>query len=172
MPPATEDHVVKPKEGAALQGAPLTKFLLNVQEHDLAAAKMARRLREPRLVDLLAASDLEKKTDFEDKKALEKLMKAIDKAKLDLDAKIAFDEEHSLYHLVIPGTAARPGDKKINWAFAATPEYKRLRASAKLVREVDRPPCTATRKGDKVVKEKAYDVLAYALSDTCKAVTI
>ena len=48
---------------------------------------MARRLREPHLVDLLAASDLEKKTDFEDKKALDKLSKAIDKAKLDLDEK-------------------------------------------------------------------------------------
>ncbi|HYS23739.1 MAG TPA: DNA gyrase subunit B, partial [Candidatus Eisenbacteria bacterium] len=130
MSRATEDHVVKPKEGGALQGAALTKFLLNVQEYDLAAAKMGRRLREPRLVDLLASSDLEKKTDFEDKKALEKLLKAIDKAKLDLDAKIAYDEEHSLYDLVIPGAPARPGEKKINWAFAATPEYKRLRASA------------------------------------------
>src|ERR1700730_1835058 len=168
MSRATEDHVVKPKEGAALQGASLTKFLLNVQGYDLAAAKMARRLREPRLVDLLAASDLEKKTDFEDKQALEKLLRAIDKAKLDLDAKIAYDEEHSLYDLVIPGTAARPGDKKINWAFAATPEYKRLRASAKSVSEVDRPPFTVTRNGDKIVKEKASDVLAYVVDDAKK----
>src|SRR6202047_2539372 len=172
MSRATEDHVVKPKEGAALQGASLTKFLLNVQGYDLAAAKMARKLREPRLVDLLAASDLEKKTDFEDKKALEKLLKAIDKAKLDLDAKIAYDEEHSLYDLVIPGTASRPGEKKINWAFAATPEYKRLRASAKLVSEVDRPPFTVTRNGDKIVKEKASDVLAYVLEDAKKDFTI
>ena len=134
----------------------------------MAAAKMARKLREPRLVDLLAASDLEKKTDFEDKKALEKLFKAIDKAKLDLDAKIVYDEEHSLYDLVIPGTSARPGEKKINWAFASTPEYKRLRASAKAVGEVDRPPFTVTRNGDKIVKEKASDVLAYVLEDAKK----
>jgi DNA gyrase subunit B len=172
MSRATEDHVVKPKEGGALQGAALTKFLLNVQEYDLAAAKMSRKLREPRLVDLLAASDLEKKTDFEDKKALEKLSKAIDKAKLDLDAKVAYDEEHSLYDLVIPGTPARPGEKKINWAFAATPEYKRLRASAKAVREVDRPPFTVTRNGDKIVKESASDVLAYVLEDAKKDFTI
>ena len=172
MSRATEDHVVKPKEGGALQGAALTKFLLHVQEYGLAAAKMARKLREPRLVDLLAASDLEKKTDFEDKKALEKLLKAIDKAKLDLDAKIVYDEEHSLYDLVIPGTPARPGEKKINWAFASTPEYKRLRASAKAVRELDRPPFTVTRNGDKVVKEKASDVLAYVLEDAMKEFTI
>ncbi len=172
MSRATEDHVVKPKEGGALQGGDLTKFLLHVQEYDLAAGKIARRLREPRLVDLLASSGLEQKSDFEDKKLLEKLMKALDKAKLDLDATIAFDEEHSLYEMVIPGTAARPGDKKINWAFASTPEYKRLRASAKSISEVDRPPFTVTRNGDKLVKQTASEVLAYVLEDAKKEFTI
>ena len=172
MSRATEDHAVKPKEGGVLQGGALTKFLLNVQEYDSAVAKMARRLRDPRLVDLLATSDLEKKTDFEDKKALEKLSRAIEKAKLDLDAKIVYDEEHSLYDLVIPGTAARPGDKKINWAFASTPEFKRLRASANAIGELDKPPFTVTRNGDKIVKEKASDVLSYILEDAKKDFTI
>ena len=76
------------------------EVLLNVQEYDLAAGKMARELREPRLVDLLAAGDLEKKTDFEERRKPLQLSKAIDKAKLDLDAKIVYDEEHSLYDLV------------------------------------------------------------------------
>ncbi len=172
MSRATEDHVIKPKEGGVLQGGELTKFLLHVQDYDLAAAKMARKLRDPRLVDLLAAGDIEKKADFEDKKALEKLSKALEKAKLDLDAKIVYDEEHSLYDLVIPGTPARPGERKINWAFASTPEFKRLRASAKAVGEVDRPPFTVTRNGDKVVKETASDVLAYVLEDAKKDFTI
>src|SRR5712691_7221394 len=172
MSRATEDHVVKPKEGVALQGAPLTKFLLSVQEYATTAVKLTKKLREPRLVDLLAASDLEKKTDFEDKKALDKLLKAAEKAKLDLEGKITYDEEHSLYEIVIPGTPARPGEKKINWAFASTPEYKRLRASEKAISEVDRPPFTVTRNGDKVVKEKAADVLAYVLEDAMKEFTI
>jgi DNA gyrase subunit B len=172
MSRATEDHVVKPKEGGTLQGAPLTRFLLSVQEYATAAVKLTKKLREPILVDLLASSDLEKKTDFEDKKALDKLLKAAEKAKLDLDAKIAYDEEHSLYEIVIPGTPARPGEKKINWAFASTPEYKRLRASEKAISEVDRPPFTVTRNGDKVVKDKAADVLAYVLEDAMKEFTI
>ncbi|HXC33819.1 MAG TPA: DNA topoisomerase (ATP-hydrolyzing) subunit B [Verrucomicrobiae bacterium] len=172
MSRATEDHVVKPKEGGAIEGAALTKFLLNVQEYVSAAGKLARRLREPQLVDLLAVSDLEKKTDFEDKKALEKLAKSIDKAKLDIDTKIVYDEEHSLYDLLIPGNAARPGDKKFNWAFASTPEYKRLRASAKAISENDKPPFTVTRNGTKEVKEKASDVLNYILEDAKKDFTI
>jgi len=104
---------VKPKEGGALQGAALTKFLLNVQEYDLAAAKMGRRpARAAPGGPAGVERSVEKKTDFEDKKALEKLLKAIDKAKLDLDAKIAYDEEHSLYDLVIPGAPARPRRKE------------------------------------------------------------
>src|ERR1700681_567604 len=133
---ATENVKVELGDKAVLEGTELRNFLMQLDELQVTWRRLERRLREPRLVDLLAAGDLEKKTDFEDKKALEKLVRAIDKAKLDLDAKIAYDEEHSLYDLVIPGTAARPGDKKINWAFAATPEYKRLRASAKSVSEV------------------------------------
>jgi DNA gyrase subunit B len=172
MSRATEDHVVKPKEGGAMQGQALTKFLLNVQDYVSAAQKMARKLREPLLVDLLAACNFEKKTDFEDKKALEKLAKAIDKAKLDIDSKIVYDEEHSLYDLLIPGTAARPGDKKINWAFASTPEYKRLRTSANAISEFDHPPFTVTRNGTKEVKEKASDVLNYVLEDAKKDFTI
>jgi DNA gyrase subunit B len=172
MSRATEDHVVKPKEGGALQGAALTKFLLNVQDYVSASSKMARKLREPQLVDILAASDFEKKADFEDKKALEKLAKAIDKAKLGIDTKIVYDEEHSLYDLLIAGNAAHPGDKKINWAFASTAEYKRLRASSNAISELDHPPFTVTRNGTKEVKEKAADVLAYVLDDAKKDFTI
>src|ERR1700722_12405383 len=89
MKRATEDHVVKAKEGVNLEGAGLTSFLLNVQEYQAAAAKLGRRLREPGLVDLLSESRLEKKTDFEDKKGLEKLLKEIEKSKLKLEGKVA-----------------------------------------------------------------------------------
>ena len=64
----------------SLGGAGLTKFLLNVQEYEAAAAKLGRRLREHGLVELLAESGLEKKSDFEDKKALDKLLKEVDKS--------------------------------------------------------------------------------------------
>ena len=82
MKRATEEHVVKGKDGKSLEGGALTQFLLNIQEYDQVAAKLARRLRDPKLVELLAASELEKKTDFADKKKLQELVKAIEKAKL------------------------------------------------------------------------------------------
>ena len=161
MKRATEEHVVQAQEGVSLQGAGLTSFLLNVQEYEAVAAKLGRRLREAGIVELLAESGLEKKTDFEDKKTLEKLLKAVEKSKMKLEGKIAFDEEHSLYEIQF----GAPHNTKINWALAATAEYKRMRGLAKQIGEYNHPPFTVARNGAKVTKEKAQDVLSYILED-------
>src|ERR1700728_5234336 len=114
MKRATEEHVVKGKTGKALEGGDLTQFLLNVQELEQITAKLGRRLREPKLVELLAESELDKKADFGDKKKLQELAKAIEKAKLEMEAKFIFDEEHSLHELVLKNGAER----RINWGLA------------------------------------------------------
>ena len=84
-------------------------------------------------MELLAASELDKKTDFADKKKLQELAKAIEKAKLKIETKLVFDEEHSLHELVLKNG----GERRVNWALAATPEYKRLRALAAAIKELD-----------------------------------
>ncbi len=168
MKRATEDHVVKGKEGLTLQGAGLTTFLLNVQEYDAVSAKLARRLHDAKLVEVLAESGLDKKADFEDKKAVEKLLKEIDKAKLKLEGKVIFDEEHSLHEIQF----GAPHHQKINFALAALPEYKRLRALARQIEEFNKPPFTIARNGDKATKESAQDVLNYVMEDAKKDFTI
>src|ERR1700683_124986 len=159
MKRATEEHAVKGKDGKTLEGAALTQFLLNVQEYAQVAAKLARRLREPGLIELLAESDIEKKTDFGDKKKLQELVKAIEKAKLKLETKIEFDEEHSLHELVL----TNGGERRINWALAAPAEFKRLRTLKQAMEALDRPPFTVTHNGDKATKETASSVLSYVL---------
>jgi DNA gyrase subunit B len=168
MKRATEEHVVKGKDGKPLEGGTLTQFLLNIQEYDQVAAKLGRRLRDPRLVELLAESQLEKKTDFADKKKLQELVKEVEKAKLNLEAKLEFDEEHSLHELVLKNG----GERRINWALAGTAEYKRLRTLRQAIEEYDRPPFTITHNGDKVVKENSLGVLNYVLEDAKKEFTI
>ena len=167
---ATEDHVVKAKEGVPLEGAALTTFLLNVQEYDQIAAKLLRRLRERALVDLVASSDLEKKADFEDKKTLEKLLKAIEKAKIKMEAKIVYDEEHSLHELVLGNGSGHSA--RINWALASMPDVKRLRTLSRAISAADKPPFIVARNGDKVNKESASQVLAFVLEDAKKDFTI
>src|SRR6204780_4362752 len=168
MKRATEEHEVKSKGGKSLDGADLTQFLLNIQEYDQVAAKLGRRLREPKLVELLADSELEKKTDFADKKKLQELVKAIEKTKLDLEAKFVFDEEHSLHELLLKNG----GERRINWALAATPEYKRLRSLRQSIEENNKPPFTITHNGDKESKETALTLLNYVLEDAKKDFTI
>jgi DNA gyrase subunit B len=168
MKRATEEHIVKGKDGKSLEGGDLTQFLLNVQEYDKVATKLGRRLREPKLIDLLADSELEKKTDFADKKKLQELMKAIEKAKLNLEAKIEFDEEHSLHELLLKNG----GERRVNWALAASAEYKRLRTLRQAIEALDRPPFTVVHNGDKVSKESAQAVLSYVLEDAQKEFAI
>jgi DNA gyrase subunit B len=168
MKRATEEHVVMGKDGKPLEGGTLTQFLLNIQEYDQVAAKLGRRLRDPKLIELLADSQLEKKTDFADKKKLQDLVKAVEKAKLNLESKIEFDEEHSLYELVLKNG----GERRINWALASTAEYKRLRALRQAIEEFDRPPFTITHNGDKAVKEDSAGLLSYVLEDAKKEFTI
>jgi len=168
MKRATEEHVVKGKTGKPLEGGELTQFLLNIQEYDQVAGKLARKLREPKLVELLAESELEKKVDFGDKKKLQELVKAIEKAKLDLEAKLEFDEEHSLHELVLKNG----GERRINWALAASPEYKRLRTLHAAIEESNKPPFTITHNGDKATKDSAQQLLSYVLEDAKKDFTI
>jgi DNA gyrase subunit B len=168
MKRATEEHVVKGKTGKSLEGGELTQFLLNIQEYDQVAAKLGRRLGDPKLVDILAESDLEKKADFADKKKLQELAKAIEKAKLELESKLVYDEEHSLHELLL----TNGGERKINWALAATAEYKRLRTLRQAIQENDRPPFTIQHNGDKVTRDNSSALLGYVLEDAKKEFTI
>jgi DNA gyrase subunit B len=95
-------------------------------------------------------------------------LKEVEKAKLKLEGKIVFDEEHSLYEIQF----GPPHNQKINWALASVAEYKRMRALAKQIDEYNKPPFTVTRNGDKVTKEKAADVLSYVMEDAKKDFTI
>ena len=168
MKRATEEHVVKGKTGKSLEGGELTQFLLNIQEYDQVAAKLGRRLGDPKLVDILAEGDLEKKTDFADKKKLQELAKAIEKANLELESKLVYDEEHSLHELLL----TNGGERKINWALAATAEYKRLRTLRQAIQENDRPPFTIQHNGDKVTRDNSSALLGYVLEDAKKEFTI
>ena len=116
----------------------------------------------------MPTSRLEKKTDFEDKKALEKLLKEIEKAKLKLEGKIVFDEEHSLYE--IPVWRRRTTRKSIGPS-PPPPEYKRLRGLAKQIEEFNHPPFTITRNGDKVSEGKSVATFSTTSSKTPKKIS-
>ena len=170
MKRATEDHVVKACGGAKLEGGKLTDFLLHVQEYEQVSGKLTRKLRDNTLVEMLARADLEKKSDFETKAKLEKILGGIEKKKLKMEGKIEKDEEHSLYDLVLDIGGA--GERRVNWALASSAEYKRLRQLYRSIAEFDEPPFTVQRNGDKESKESAVAVLNFVLEDAKKEFAI
>ncbi len=64
------------------------------------------------------------------------------------------------------------GERRVNWALAASPEYKRLRTLHQAIVENDKPPFTITHNGDKATKETALQLLNYVLEDAKKEFTI
>jgi len=85
---------------------------------------------------------LDKKTDFEEKKLLERLLKEIDQSKLKLDGKIVFDEEHSF----VRNSVWRAAQYQDRLGAGRHAEYKRLRGLAKqMTNSTSRPsPLRAT----------------------------
>ena len=88
---------------------------------------MVRRLRDRALVDCWPRATSKRKPISRTRKRSKRLLKAIEKAKLKLEGKIVYDEEHSLYELVLARARRLGPSARINWALASTPEYKRLR---------------------------------------------
>ena len=110
-----------------------------------------------------------KKTDFEEKKTLEKLLKEVEKSKLKLEGKIVFDEEHSLYEIQF-GAAAQPEDqlgRGLHRRITSVCARSRSRSRNSIIRRSS-SRATAPRSPE----EKVTDVLNYIMEDAKKDFTI
>ena len=96
------------------------------------------------------------------------MLKEVEKAKLKLEGKVVFDEEHSLLRASV-WPAAQP-ENQLGARFD-----RGIQASAR-TRQVDRRIQQAAlhhqNNGTKIVKEKAQDVLNYVVDDAKKDFTI
>src|SRR5208282_1123668 len=76
---ATENLTVEMKDGAKMEGAELRSFLISLDEFQQISRRMERRLRDARVVEVLANVDfkLDAKADFQDKGNLEPVLAAL-----------------------------------------------------------------------------------------------
>ncbi|MDQ2946997.1 MAG: DNA gyrase subunit B, partial [Acidobacteriota bacterium] len=99
---ATENLAVElgvPKEGsgngqaARIEGAELRSFLMSLDEFQQISARMERRMRDARVVEILSNTDyhIDTKADFQERANVEPLFEALQAAKL--DASIVKEEE-------------------------------------------------------------------------------
>ncbi|HKD78329.1 MAG TPA: DNA topoisomerase (ATP-hydrolyzing) subunit B [Candidatus Angelobacter sp.] len=144
---AAEGMVVRYGEGAAkLEGAVLAKFMTTLNEYLTFFDKVDKRLRNERITELMPRLGITQRPDFEgDKKTppkkIEKLAKEINKLAKECQLKHVdsyFDEEHNLWGVKF--TDSQGAERQINWALAATPEYRQMIAKFKLIEENMQPP--------------------------------
>ncbi len=125
-----------------VEGKALTGFLINLTEYLQYFEKLAQRLREREVVELLPTAGLERKADFEAQNSLKALEKQV--SRLKLKTEIRFDEEHSLYELVF--WDASGAEKRINWRLASRPEYKKVMSLWHNIAEF-KPPFVVSQNG-------------------------
>ena len=144
---AADGMVVRYGEGAAaLEGAPLTKFMTTLNDYIGFFDKVDKHIRDEKITEVLPGADLTKRADFEgDSKspskkiiALEKSLKAIQKERGIKDVERRFEEEHNLWEVTFVNSQG--AQHVINWELASTPEYRQMMSKYKQIEQYMQPP--------------------------------
>ncbi len=99
---ATENLTVETSAGTKLEGAELRNFLMSLDEYQQMFRRLERRMREPRVVEILANIEykLDTKADFHEKSNLEAVAAALNALKV--EAKLEPEEEHEAWTRSVP----------------------------------------------------------------------
>ena len=169
---ATDNLVVvieNPNEN--LEGAELRAFLAGLDEFQQAYRKVEKRLRDPRLVELLTDVTLkiDTKADFVDQANFQPVLDAMKELKV--KAELQMDEEHGNWMVVYtdPTNAIR----SINAEFATGGDFRRLRSLSKQLAKYNRPPFLVTKgEGKSETLKNWRDLLQHAREEGMKDVNV
>ncbi len=160
---ATEELRVETRsDGKApqvVEGNELRTFLLNLDEYYTMFQKVERRLRDERVVEVLADVKLEvdSKADFGEKSKLQPVFDRL--KKLHLEPQLSRDEEHSTWLVAFKDPTG--GERRVDAALAALPEYRRFRALARQIAKFNTPPFTAINGAAREKHEGWLDLLNF-----------
>src|SRR5271169_1205325 len=144
---AADGIVVRYGEGAAaLEGAPLTRFMSVLKEYLNFFDKVNKRLRDESVAELLPRLDFSKHADFEgDKKTppkkiekLEKELKKLQKDRKFKSVESVFDEEHNLWEVRF--VSSQGSEHVISWELASSAEFRQLLSKFKQIEPYLEPP--------------------------------
>jgi DNA gyrase subunit B len=149
---ATENLVVEAKSGSdgqvtRIEGAELRNFLMSLDGLAQTSRRMERRVRDPRVVDVLIASNMpiESKTDLLNEANVRAVAEELKKTKLEVT--VEREEEHSAWMVGYkdPTNAIR----FLNTEFVSSPEFRKLRAQVKQIARFNMPPFTLIKDGQR-----------------------
>jgi DNA gyrase subunit B len=155
---------------AVLDGAELRSFLLSLDEYAQMFAKVERRLRDARVVELLGDTSrrLDTKTDFQERLNLQPLFEAL--VKLGLKPEMRTDEEHSSNAVVFHDSTN--AERSIGVTLAALPEYRRYRALARSIARYNDPPFVVVKEDHRESRGTWRELLDYVKTEGQKGAAV
>jgi DNA gyrase subunit B len=172
---ATEDLKVEVNANGAggplvVEGNDLRSFLLNVDEYYAMFQKVERRLRDPRVAEILAdvKLQLDYKQDFADRQRLEQVAARL--AALGLSPELLRDEEHSAWMVAYKDQTG--AERRIDVALAVAPDYRRFRALARQIARFNNPPFRVTKGSGREEFATCLDLLNYAKNEGKKDASV
>ena len=156
--------------GSVIAGEQLRKFLFDVDEYSIMFQQLERRLRNPKVIHILAdiKLTLDSKQDYQDKAVMSDLAERL--RKLDLSVKLLPDEMHSAW--MVAFKESTEGERLINIELAAQPEYRRLRALSHRIAPFNQPPFRVLGKKSEVTVDDSISLLRHVKSAGTKDATI
>jgi DNA gyrase subunit B len=155
---------------AVLEGAELRNFLLNLDEYEQMFHKVERKLRDPRVVEALANVDfrVDHKAEFQEEANLKPVLEALQK--LNLNAQMRRDEEHSAYAVVYHDSTN--AERSIGLALAGQPEYRRFRYLARTVARYNNPPFAVVKNERRDAQPNWIELLSYVKTEGKKDASV
>ncbi|HVX66526.1 MAG TPA: toprim domain-containing protein, partial [Bryobacteraceae bacterium] len=161
---ATENVAVEVgPQSQRLEGAELRNFLNLLNEYLQLTLRVERKVRDARIVEVLSKPELkiDTKADFGERENLAALAEAVKAA--GIKPELEFDEEHSSWSVNYHDhTQAR---RSIDIHLAALPEYKRLRAVAKLIAPNNVPPFVVVKDSSREARTNWRELLEHAKAE-------
>jgi len=141
----------------------LRHFLLKLDDLQTAFKQAERRLRDPRVVEVLTNSTyaIDTRLDFADQQNLIPLFEAL--KTLGLPVEMRADEEHSAWQVVYKD--ATQAERAIGIDLATQADYRRLRSISKDISRYNHPPFTVISDGHRDVLTHWRDLLAHVRSE-------
>jgi DNA gyrase subunit B len=167
---ATENLKLELADKTVLEGTEMRNFLMQLDDFEVTWRRLERRLRDARVVEVLARVDLslDTKADFAERKNLEAVHEAIKVLKIPTELKR--DEEHSAWMVTFQD--ATNAERSINIELATQPEYRRLRTIARQSAKFNLPPFAVVRDSHRETQSNWRDLLAYVKNEGTREVNV
>jgi DNA gyrase subunit B len=167
---ATDNLKVELADKTVLSGRELLNFLVQLDEFQLTWRRLERRLREIRVVEILARPELaiDSKADFTVEANLRPVYEALKALKIETELKR--EEEHSAWMVTFKDPTN--AERAINIDLASQPEYRRLRAKARQTAKLNQPPFVAVKDNSRETLATWRELLAHVKGEGTREVNV